>query len=103
MEHTKGNWIAQTPDSPVEKRKIMEECGFCITHGEFTGCPECAVEHLQAIYDKTLKERDDLLEACKRLLKAFDIPLITKHHDFGRVRLNAIQATEQAIASVEAK
>ena len=52
---------------------------------------------------QTLLQRDNLLKASKGLLKAFDIPLITKHIDFGGVRLNAIQATEKAIANVEAK
>jgi hypothetical protein len=56
---------------------------------------------LIAAAPETKKQRDDLLAACKGLLKAFDIPLIAKHNDPGLTRLRSTQQAEQAIAAAE--
>ena len=52
---------------------------------------------LIAAAPETKQQRDELLEALKRMLNAFDIPLITKHNDPGLTRLRSIQKAEQAI------
>jgi hypothetical protein len=44
------------------KENEMEECGFCITHGEFTDCPKCAIEQLKAELEKVKAENKRLKE-----------------------------------------
>ncbi len=50
-------------------------------------CSDCEVSN----------SHDELVAALEGLIKAFDIPLITKHNDPGFVRLRALQAAEQAL------
>lgn len=51
----------------------MKECGFCITHGEFTKCPECATEERQTDLAQTKKQRNDLLEVAKMQNDLLDV------------------------------
>ena len=54
-------------------------------------CPRCRLN----------KAAPKLLAACKELMSAFDVPLITKHNDPGFVRLRALQKAEAAIREAE--
>ena len=106
MEYTKGKWEVKKVGNNLyaigaDIRVVGIDANWTI--GTFSFHPSVVNDGEAQANARLIAAAPELLEACKRLLKAFDIPLITKLNDFGRVRLDAIQKAEQAIVEAEVK
>lgn len=92
---TQGKWAADVDD----KTCVRSEDGYLVA--------DCEVGLLQKPKEEQesnaalIAAAPELLAACKAMIKAFDVPQITKLNDERLIRLRSLQKAEGAIAKAE--